>query len=585
MLTSALTAESLLAVDVGAVHTRAVLFDVVEGQYRFIAVGLAKSTIGAPYANIGEGVRRAISHLETILGRTFLSESRSLIIPSTQNGAGIDTFALTISGGDPLRVVSVGLLDDVSAKSAKRLAETIYSNIVDVVTLNGYRSLEKRIDAIIKARPDLVIIAGGTNGGARSSVMKMVEAVGLACYLLPANIRPEVLYAGNESIKKEVHESLSSLVHLETTENIRPLPDVEQLQPAQAKMVGIYRRNRNQKLMGASEFDIWAGRKMLPTAMAFHRIIGFLGKSYDASRGVLGVDVGASSVTLSLSYAEQRLLGVYSDLGLGENIVNVLDYTTPEDIAKWIPNKVSPESVEEYIYNKAVNPITIPGTQEALLLEQAIAREIMRIAATRLRQRMQEKKIISNELLLPWVEPIIASGSVLTHTANPGQSLLMILDGLQPGGITNIVLDQNSITPALGAAAEINPMLVVQVLESKAFQSLGTVISPVGVTKYGKPCLRVWLTQEDGTERSMDVPFGTIQVIPTPVGKKVNLRLLPLQRFDVGMGGIGRGGKLRGVGGILGIIIDARGRPLNLPDDPVQRLELQKKWRQALGAS
>ena len=44
MPSSIITSNSLLAIDVGAANTRAVLFDVIEGEYRFIASGIAPST-------------------------------------------------------------------------------------------------------------------------------------------------------------------------------------------------------------------------------------------------------------------------------------------------------------------------------------------------------------------------------------------------------------------------------------------------------------------------------------------------------------------------------------------------------------
>ena len=36
-------------------------------------------------------------------------------------------------------------------------------------------------------------------------------------------------------------------------------------------------------------------------------------------------------------------------------------------------------------------------------------------------------------------------------------------------------------------------------------------------------------------------------------------------------------------GGAMGVVIDARGRPLNLPSDPVRRRELIKKWYHTVG--
>jgi hypothetical protein len=186
--------------------------------------------------------------------------------------------------------------------------------------------------------------------------------------------------------------------------------------------------------------------------------------------------------------------------------------------------------------------------------------------------------------LMPWFEPIVASGSVLTSAPTNGQSLLMVLDGIQPTGVTTIVLDQNHIASALGAAAAFNAVLAVQVLETSTFFNLGTVISPIGNARFGTPIARVRIVYEDGKENSIEVKQGMIEVLPLPVGQAAKLHLTPLHRYDVGMGGSGRGGGLRVVGGAFGVVIDARGRPVQLPDDPARRRELIRKWRWAVGA-
>ena len=120
--------ESILAIDVGATVTRAVLFDVVEGQYRFVASGQAPSTAEAPFKDIGLGVREAITHLQTITGAALLStQDNSLIAPSQPDGSGVDAVVATLSAGPAVRTVVVGLLTDVSLHSARRLAESTYS--------------------------------------------------------------------------------------------------------------------------------------------------------------------------------------------------------------------------------------------------------------------------------------------------------------------------------------------------------------------------------------------------------------------------------------------------------------------------
>src|SRR5512143_4002801 len=138
MPASLVDADSLMAVDVGTVTTRAALFDVVEGSYRFIAAGQAPSTAAAPFKDISEGVHRAIDNLQTVTGRNFLAEDQSLIIPAHE-GNGVDAFAATLSAGAAVKTVVVGLLNDVSLESVQRLARTMYARVIDTIELNDKR--------------------------------------------------------------------------------------------------------------------------------------------------------------------------------------------------------------------------------------------------------------------------------------------------------------------------------------------------------------------------------------------------------------------------------------------------------------
>jgi hypothetical protein len=185
--------------------------------------------------------------------------------------------------------------------------------------------------------------------------------------------------------------------------------------------------------------------------------------------------------------------------------------------------------------------------------------------------------------VLPWFKILVAAGSVLTRAPNLGQSLLMLLDGLQPTGVTTVGLDQNHLSAALGAAAAVNPILTVQVLDSSTFQYLGTVISPVGYARPGTPVLRVKMSYGPENETTADIKQGALEVFPLPAGQTASIHLQPLHRYDIGMGGPGRGGRLNVHGGTLGVIIDARGRPFNMPDDPGRRRDLFKKWLWTLG--
>ncbi len=583
MSTARVNAESLLAIDVGSVHTRAMLFDDVEGRYRFLGAGVAPTTVGAPFKDALEGVRRAVDRLQQITGRVLVGADEQIVIPSLPDGTGVDTVVATVSAGPPLRVVVLGLLEDISLESARRLATTTYARILDCIGLNDRRSIEARIDTILRLRPDLVLIAGGTEGGASQSVLKQLEAVGLANYLLPGDQRAEMLFAGNQALREEVKAALGNLGPLHFAPNVRPELDVEQLDPAQVQLADITSSIRQRRIKGMDDLDGWAGGGLMPTITAFGRVIRFLSKMYGSEKGVLGVDVGASATAVAMAFSGQLRQGVYPELGLGRGLAELLEHCPLEQIKRWLHLNIPDEYVYEYVYTKSLYPASLPATIEDLAIEQALARQTIRLAVNRTLEGLPARDGPANQGLLPWFEPVVATGSVLTRAPNPAHSLLMLLDGLQPTGITTIVMDQNHLAPAMGAAAAVNPVLVAQVLASNTFINLGTVICPVGSARPGTPILRLRVTYEGGSETSLEVRQGSLEIIHLPLGQRAQLKLQPLHRFDIGMGGLGRGGSVRVVGGALGVVIDARGRPIELPDDPNRRREVIAKWRWTLG--
>ena len=583
MPASVIDAESLLSVDVGSITTRVALFDLVDGRYRYLGSGSAMTTAYAPFHDIGEGIRSALDRLQLVTGRVLVGGDERLIIPSRDDGSGVDTLVATLSAGPPLKVIVLGLLEDVSLESARRLANTTYTRVVDTISLNDRRKQEDRIDTILRLRPDIVLATGGTEKGASQSVLKLLETIGLASYLMPEDQRPAVLFAGNQALEENIRKSLGKLLRLYFAPNVRPTLEVEQIEATEGHLSDLYRSVRSQKLSGVEELDTWAGGGLMPTATAFGRVIRFLSKVYDPVKGVLGVDVGASATTIAAAFNGELALSVFPQFGLGKSLADLVEHCPPEAIARWLHIEMSTSSIREYLYQKSIYPASVPVTPEELHLEQALARQILQMSLKKASSVFPAKVMRYGPALAPWFEPIVASGSVLTRAPNYAQSLLMLLDGIQPTGVTTIVLDQNHIAPALGAAAAINPTLAVQVLETSTLHNLGTVISPVGNARYGTPVLRLKITYEDGREVPVEVKQGSIEGLPLPAGQSAKLNLTPLQRYDVGMGGAGRSGGLRVVGGALGVVIDARGRPLKMPEDPARRRELIRKWRSTLG--
>jgi hypothetical protein len=292
----------------------------------------------------------------------------------------------------------------------------------------------------------------------------------------------------------------------------------------------------------------------------------------------LGIDVGASATTAASAFSGDLRLSIYPGLGLGENLPEILNLCSLGEIMRWVTADVSDKYVRDYIYNKALYPTSIPNTAEEVATEQALACQAMFLAVRQAGKAHPANIPGTLPGLLPWFEPIIASGSVLTKSPSRNQALMMVLNGLQPTGVTTIALDRNNLAASLGATAGVTPLLTIQSLDAANFVNLCTIISPVGNAPLGTPILRVRMSGDDGVESEQEVRHGTLTAFKLPQGQAGTLHLTPLHKFDVGMGGFGRGGTVKVIGGVFGVVIDARGRPLRVPAEPSRRREALNKW-------
>jgi hypothetical protein len=177
------------------------------------------------------------------------------------------------------------------------------------------------------------------------------------------------------------------------------------------------------------------------------------------------------------------------------------------------------------------------------------------------------------------MRPIIGAGSVLAQVIDPGIGALLMLDSLQPVGVSELWLDPYGVIPALGAVAYVEPVAVVQVLESGGLLHLGTAICPLGKASGGSTAMDITIKYADGRTAQRTVRGGSLQLIDLPTGQKAQVTIK-----------LGRGLTLNGrrrvtlnlEGGAAGLIFDGRGRPIHVPKDIGRRSELLPKWYSAV---
>jgi hypothetical protein len=567
--------NSVLVADIGNVHTRLVLIDLVEGQYRLITSSRARSTAEPPLTDVSLGVERAAQQISDFIGRGLLNleEGQTFIIPERE-GHGIDEFMCTSSAGRPMRVFLVGLTPDVSLASGRRALSGSYVTITDILSLDDQRSQEEKINAILHGEPDLILIVGGTDDGADETLIELIKTVQMALSLVTRGMLPSVLFAGNQALKKRVKDLLLPFTNVFVAKNVRPGLHEEQLFPAQIELALVYDDYRGKSPGSFSGIGRQSQIGVVPTTQGYLSAIRYLCELPTRGVGPLCIDVGSANSIIVAGVRKEPQFSVRTDLGVGHNIVSALRAVTPSKVLRWLPFDIALDDLWDYAYNKELRPATVPMTVEDLMIEQALAREIVRLMVAEARPGWG----LGERDLLPAFQPIIGAGAVLTEAQHPGISAMLLLDALQPVGMTELQLDPHNLISSLGIAAYLKPLITVQALETGGLVNLGMAFSPAGRVRYGQDVMRVQVRSSTGQMINHTVRGGEIWMAPILPGVSAEVKI----KLRRGLSIHGkRQLKLRVTAGAAGILFDGRGRPLVMPR-PKDRAVRFMKWQLAM---
>ncbi len=586
-----------IATDCGSTTTKAIMIEKREEGWRLVARGEAPTTVEKPFEDVTVGVRNAIRELEEITGIKLLDEKGNMIkMENPKDDIGANIYVSTSSAGGGLQMLVVGVVKSMTAESAARAALGAGAIVMEVISIDDGRKPYEKVELIRKLRPDMILLAGGVEGGTVKHVVELAELIAAAdpkprfgsTYKMP------VIYAGNSQAREEVKRILEEKTALYIVDNIRPNLETENLHPAREKIHDLFLEHVMQQAPGYSKLMEMVDAPIVPTPGAVGMLIERVARMENIE--VLGVDIGGATTDVFSVFKGIFNRTVSANLGMSYSISNVMVEAGIENIIRWVPFKISPTALRNRIRNKMIRPTTIPQVLEDLMIEQAIAREALRLSleqhkmfATELKgvqkggdisraiEEVEENTLVNMMTL----NLIIGSGGVLSHAPRRVQSALIMIDAFQPKGITRLAVDSIFMMPHLGVISTINEEAAWQVFDRDCLIRLGTVIAPVIVEKPGKVILRAKVEYPDRRTEYVDLKFGEILRLDLPLGVKAKVYLEPARGVDVGEG---RGKKFVTdvEGGVVGLIFDGRGRPLLIPEKEDERVESLLRWFEAL---
>jgi uncharacterized protein (TIGR01319 family) len=456
-------------VDFGSTYTKAVAFDLANEEV--VAVAQTASTVET---DISIGLNTAVDKLATAIGIKKLTPDRVFACSSAAGG---------------LRMVAIGLVRTLTAKAAEEAALGAGAKVVGAFALGLDSRDVKRIEEM---HPDLILLAGGTDGGDEETIIRNAEV------LAASSLNAPVVIAGNKMAADRVKSLLEAANrHVILTENVLPEIDKLNVQPARAAIRETFMR-RIVHAKGLDKAQDRVGDIIMPTPMAVLEGAKLLAEGAGDENGLgdlVVVDVGGAttdvhSIANGLSLQEGVVMKgipepyakrtVEGDLGIRYNAGSILEIAGKRTIEE---RMVSSDgvlrarvSLETAVQHLSDDTAAVPRSEEDFLVDIALAGTAVDIATRRHAGRIKDvyfptgKVRIQQGKDLMKITNVIGTGGIFAYGQEPRRVLQAACwhrdspESLRPLA-PEFLIDEKYILFAVGLLAQSSPKEALRIIK------------------------------------------------------------------------------------------------------------------------
>ncbi|MBN1948365.1 MAG: glutamate mutase L, partial [Candidatus Cloacimonetes bacterium] len=457
-----------------------------------------------------------------------------------------DTVYLTTSSaGGGLQILVIGLTLFDSAGSGERAAFGAGGVILDTLAIDDKRSSLEQMQVMHLLHPDIILMCGGIDSGAVSSLLRMGEILQLADPSPKFGEKRHIplIFAGNTSAQPYISGLFQERFDLYLVPNLRPSMTEENLTPAREKIHKLFMDNVMEQAPGYNYLKGLVADDIIPTPLGVIKALQLL--SEKINQNIMSVDIGGATTDIFSNILGSYFRTVSANYGMSYSIANVFKDAGYEMISRWLPASLPEDYIRDYIANKMLYPTFVPESSYQIIIEQAIVREALRLSRkqhlemnfkkrelgfldklAKNRQDLEkitqafyfEQELDKKEFHMYDINLMIGAGGAISHAADPKQALVMVLDGLEPEGITEIWRDRHFISPHLGKLSSVQETLASRLLMESCYEKLGMILRPV--SNRWKPDQPVMDIQMSSNGQQEDIRIMTGDFIYLNNGKK-----------------------------------------------------------------
>jgi uncharacterized protein (TIGR01319 family) len=196
------------------------------------------------------------------------------------------------SAAGGLKMAAIGLVEELTVEAAKRACfgaggkvELVFSHFIT----------SKDVEKIKDKKIDIVLLAGGIDGGNRESVIYNARKLG------EGNVRCPIIYAGNKACQDEIREIFAKYkLHGFICDNIMPRLNVLNINPARDIIRNVFMKNIVYA-KGIKKLEENIDEIILPTPQAVLQAAELLAKGYLDEEGLgelIILDIGGATTDI-----------------------------------------------------------------------------------------------------------------------------------------------------------------------------------------------------------------------------------------------------------------------------------------------